>query len=301
MIQVSRGSCCLAVVETGWWIWTWVRAEVYPDKMGEPAGRNQMSRCWAWLVTFFMSIHLQGQNYPGCALFYKERKTCIAETQSCSRTQTHFSEHWNGGITCPVDRQGHERATKWTHSSSKVCERNYWILIVQTWSKMKLFYTQTRVTPVLIRTREILFPPVSYGPGCCFVMKNGWRRAGGMLSQSLLEQAGPFLSTKECPVLWVFVLALVTPCQASSSLFLFYHPHTPFRPSKFSSAALSFISFYTGFFVGSWFVEQTGSGMLSQHALRLRGRSRVLQGVPQFFCWVCVFLSVIPGTIWVLN
>lgn len=42
------------------------------------------------------------------------------------------------------------------------------------------------------------------------------------------EQAGPFLSARECPVLWLFVLADVRPCQASSSFFYpsFHHPHT---------------------------------------------------------------------------
>ena len=47
-------------------------------------------------------------------------------------------------------------------------------------------------------------------------------------SESPLEQAGPFLSARECPVLWVFVLADVSPCQASSSFLYpsFYHPHT---------------------------------------------------------------------------
>lgn len=50
----------------------------------------------------------------------------------------------------------------------------------------------------------------------------------------------------------LFVLAHVSPCQASSSFFLSFLLSSthPFRPSKFSSAL-----FYTGFFVGSSFVE----------------------------------------------
>lgn len=181
---------------------------------------------------------------------------------------------------------------------------NYGILIVQTWSKIKLFLHPKQEWRFSFdqNKRDSVFP-LSYGPGCCFVMKNGWRRAGGMLSQSLLEQAGPFLSTRECPVLWVFVLARVTPCQASSSLFPFYRPHTPFRPSKFStSCALLYFLLHRS--LCRWLVcgEQTGSGMLSQHAFWLSGHGRVLQGVPQFFCWVCVcFFQPIPGTIWVLN
>lgn len=57
-----------------------------------------------------------------------------------------------------------------------------------------------------------------------------------MLSESTLEQAGPFLSARECPVLWVFILADVSPCQVSSSFF--YHPHTLSRLSN--SYLLSF-------------------------------------------------------------
>lgn len=117
-------------------------------------------------------------------------------------------------------------------------------------------HTKIRVNVLLLYEQDRiclrLHFPLSYAPGCCFVIKNGWRRVGGMLSESPLEQAGPFLSTRECPVLWLFVLAHVSPCQASSSFFLSFLLSSthPFRPSKFSSAL-----FYTGFFVGSSFVE----------------------------------------------
>lgn len=210
-------------------------------------------KCWVWLV--------RSQNNLECALLH--------HISNLTWTGKHAS--WNNPVPkckyifqstemagCRVLQTtvGHEHTTKWTHCASKVCERNNGIIIVQTWSKRKLFLHPQQDWRFSFdqNKRDSVFP-LSYGPGCCFVMKNGWRRAGGMLSQSLLEQAGPFLSTRECPVLWVFVLACVTPCQASSFLFPFYRPHTPFRPSKFSSASLSFISFYTGFFVGGWFVE----------------------------------------------
>lgn len=78
-----------------------------------------------------------------------------------------------------------------------------------------------------LRILKRLRSPLSYAPGCCFIIKTG--DAGSeACSQSPLEQAGPFLSARECPVLWVFVLADASPCQASSSFFYpsFYRPHS---------------------------------------------------------------------------
>lgn len=127
--------------------------------------------------------------------------------------------------------------------------------LVSSWWFCVKFCTQNKTESPGVRRTWFCFRlyfSLSCAPGCCFVIKNGWRRVGGMLSESPLEQAGPFLSTRECPVLWLFVLAHVSPCQASSSFFLSFLLSSthPFRPSKFSSSL-----FYTGFFVGSSFAE----------------------------------------------
>lgn len=48
-----------------------------------------------------------------------------------------------------------------------------------------------------------------------------------MLSESPLEQAGPFLSTRECPVLCLFWLMSAPAKHLHLSFYpSFYHPHT---------------------------------------------------------------------------
>lgn len=79
-------------------------------------------------------------------------------------------------------------------------------------------------------------------------MTQRWRHA---LSENPLEQAGPFLSARECPVLWLFVLAHVSPRQVSSFSFYpsFYHPCSLSAPPKSRAFPP-----HTGPFVGSSFV-----------------------------------------------
>lgn len=87
------------------------------------------------------------------------------------------------------------------------------------------------------------------------------------------------------------------PCQPLPSIFIslfplpFYRPHTPFQTVQIL-VCCALLYFLPHRILCRRLVcgEQTGSGMLSQRALWLRGRSRVLQGVPHFF--VCVSFSL---------
>lgn len=72
-------------------------------------------------------------------------------------------------------------------------------------------------------------------------------------SESPSEQASPFLPATECPVLWLFVLADVSLCQASSSFlssFLLSSKHS-FKPSRSLICRL----FYPGFLSGGSFAD----------------------------------------------
>lgn len=121
-------------------------------------------------------------------------------------------------------------------------------------------------------------------------MTQGRRHA---LSESPLEQAGPFLSARECPVLWVFVLADVSPCQASSSFFYpsFLSSTHSFKPSKFSSTVFFF--FYTGFYSGGSFAENSRQrvGMLSHLVFDSEDTAEFLQEI-------CVFVKVLSASSW---
>lgn len=92
-----------------------------------------------------------------------------------------------------------------------------------------------------------------------------------MLSDSSLEQAGPFLSARECPVLWVFILADVSRCQVSSSFF--YHPHTL---SRLSNSHL--LSFTLDSFQAAHLQKMVKKGILSLLVFD-SGYTRVLQEI----------------------
>lgn len=117
-----------------------------------------------------------------------------------------------------------------------------------------------------------------------------------MLSESPLEQASPFLSTRECPVLWVFVLANVSPCQASSSFFypFFYRPHTL---SDLPNSHL--LCFTLNFFQAAHLqkIVDRSRNVVSAGVLHSKDTTGVLKEI-----YVLLrFFQPLPGTIWVLN
>lgn len=132
-----------------------------------------------------------------------------------------------------------------------------------------------------IKTKENLFSglfPLKLCTRMLFCNKNGWRRVRGIS-----------FSNRECPVLWVFALAHVSPCQASSSFFfpLFLSSSHPLRLSKFLCALLLHrilcrqLIFQSGHVKSAWL--RWCARVFLEELLQLR------------------FFQSLPGTIWVLN